>query len=260
VVNEDGNFGGFQSGDFCASLVCLLEVEVDVAQASTPEAMDGAIMLTLDNTNGQDFTVSFDGGPATPNTVFSDLEPGTYSVVVSNGLGCEFTDMIEVGSCSLVATAAAVDSSIVVTVDAGVAPFSYSLDGGDFQSANEFLDLINGTYSVTVRDDVGCELELEVIVDDPNDIFTAEAGQRVVIFPNPTDGVFRVEMTGMPHRGTLLPIEIYDASGRLVQYANMVRYDATYFGHFSLVNEPMGTYYLRVVDSGINRLLRIVKQ
>lgn len=260
VVSENGSFGGIQSGDFCASLVCLLEVDVDVALASAPDAMDGAIMLTLDNTNGQDFTISFNGGPASANTVFTELEPGTYSVVVSNGLGCEFTDMIEVGSCSLMATASAVDSSIVVTVDAGVAPIRFSLDGGDFQLSNEFLDLINGTYTVTVRDDLGCELDLEVIVDDPNDIFVAEAGQKIVISPNPTDGVFKVEMTGMPNQGTLLPIEIFDASGRLVQYGRMVRYDATYYGHFSLVNAPVGTYYLRVVDSSINRLLRIVKQ
>ncbi len=260
VADEGGDFGNVQSADFCASLVCLLEVEVDVALASGPDANDGTILLTLDNTNGQEFTVSFDGGPPSTNTLFTDLEPGTYSVVVSNGLGCEFTDMIEVGTCSLMATASAVDSSIVVTVDSGVAPFSYSLDGGDFQDDPEFLDLINGTYLVTVRDDVGCEVDLEVLVDDPNDVFFAEAGQKLVISPNPTDGVFKVEMTGLPNQGTLLPIEIYDAAGRLVQYNKMVRYDATYYGHFSLLTEPVGVYYLRIVDPAINRLLRIVKQ
>lgn len=259
-VSENGNFSTSRSAEFCASQVCLLEVGVDVAQASAADANDGAIILTLENTNGQDFTISFDGGPASTNTVFTDLEPGTYEVIVSNGLGCEFVDMIEVGACNLVATASAVDSNIIVTVDAGVDPIQYSLDGGDFQSSNEFLDLINGTYTVTVRDDLGCELELEVIVDDPNDIFVAQAGQKIVISPNPTDGVFKVEMTGMPNQGTLLPIEIYDASGRIVQYASMVRYDATYYGHFSLVNAPVGTYYLRVVDGSINRLLRVVKQ
>lgn len=260
IVVGDGNFGTIQIGEFCASGVCLLEVEADVADASGPEVADGTIMLTLNNTNDGNFTVSFDGGPASNQTLFTDLLPGTYTIFVSNGEGCEVEQEVTVGACSLMATGTAVDSSIVVIVDAGIEPFEYSLDGENFQPSNEFLDLINGTYMVTVRDGQGCDVVLEVIVDDPNDVYTASAGQRVIIFPNPTDGVFKVELTGMPNRGTLLPIEIFDAAGRVVQHGKIVRYDDTYFGHFSLINHPVGVYYLRVVDGDINSLLRIVKQ
>jgi hypothetical protein len=260
VATEDGQFATSQRGEFCASGVCLLEVEADAAPASGAEAADGTVMLTLNNTNGGDFTISFDGGPASTTTIYTNLLPGTYPVTISNGDGCEVMLEVEVGFCSLVATATAVDSSILVIVDAGVEPFSYALDGGEFQNSAEFLDLINGTYTVTVRDALGCDLELEVIVDDPNDVYVAQGGQRVTIFPNPTDGVFKIEMTGMPNKGTLLPIEIFDATGRLVQYNNMVRYDASYFGHFSLIHAPAGTYFLRIVDADITRLLRIVKR
>lgn len=260
VANENGAFGSLQSGEFCASDVCLLEVDVDVADASGPGVADGTIMLTLQNTNDGMFTISFDGGPASNQTVFTDLAPATYTVLVTNGDGCEVEQEVTVGTCSLMATGTAVDSSIVVVVDAGVEPFEYSLDGENFQPSNEFLDLINGTYMVTVRDGQGCEAVLEVIVDDPNDVYTATAGQTITIYPNPTDGVFKVELTGMPNKGALLPVEIYDASGRVLQYRNMARYDGTYFGHFSIVNYPVGVYYVRVVDTDINRLLRVVKQ
>lgn len=260
LVDENGSFGSLQTGEFCASGVCLLEVSTSVADASGPETADGTVMVNLDNTNGGDFTVSFDGGPASAETLFTGLLPGTYTIVASNGEGCEVTREVTVGACSLMATATAVDSSIVVVVDAGVEPFEYSLNGVNFQPSNEFLDLINGSYNVVVRDGQGCSVVLGVEVDDPNDVYTATAGQRIVVSPNPTEGVFKVELQGMPNRGTLLPIEIYDASGRVIQYGNIVRYDAAYFGHFSLVNYPVGTYYLRIVDADLNQLLQIVKQ
>ena len=260
VAVQTGNFSNVASTDFCASAVCLLEVSSSVTLASGPDAADGTIMLELANTNEDEFSISFDGGPASNQTVFTDLLPGTYTVLVSNGEGCEVEQEIEVGFCTLAATGTAVDSNIIVTIDEGEGPFQFSLDGGNFQNSNEFFDLINGTYTITVRTTQGCEITLEVVVDDPNDVYTASAGQRVIIFPNPTDGVFKVELTGLPNRGTLLPIEIFDAAGRLIQSGNIVRYDDSYYGHFSLVTQPVGTYYLRVKNADINKLLRIVKQ
>ena len=260
VVDEDGNFTSAQRAEFCASAVCLLEVETDVADASGEGVADGSVLVTLANTNGGEFSVSFDGGPLSNQTLFTDLLPGTYTVLVTNGEGCEVEQEVTVGACLLMATATAVDSNIIVTVESGVEPFEYSIDGANFQPSNEFLDLDNGTYNVFVRDAQGCDVVIEVIVDDPSDVYTAESGQRILAYPNPNDGVFRVELSGMPNRGTLLPIEFYDAAGRRVQAGSMVRYDATYYGHFSLLRQPAGTYYLRVVDAGIDRMLRIVKR
>ncbi|WP_425391241.1 SprB repeat-containing protein [Ekhidna sp.] len=50
--------------------------------------------------------------------------------------------------------------SITVSGSGGTAPYEYSLDGSNFQSSDQFQDLVAGSITVTVRDSDGCEAEL----------------------------------------------------------------------------------------------------
>ncbi|MFD2550708.1 T9SS type B sorting domain-containing protein [Bizionia sediminis] len=103
------------------------------------------------------------------NNTFSNVLPGNYVVVVQDANGCQdpIDSVISIASPSIpVATIAATSdicfdagtlASLEVLVTGGVAPYSYSINGGVFQAANTFTNLTPGTYAIVVRDAYGCE-------------------------------------------------------------------------------------------------------
>lgn len=44
------------------------------------------------------------------------------------------------------------DGSIKVIANGGTTPYTYSLNGEDYQSSNYFVDLVSGTYDISVKD------------------------------------------------------------------------------------------------------------
>jgi hypothetical protein len=49
------------------------------------------------------------------------------------------------------------ESFVINGVTGGVAPYTYSIDGGGFTGTTSYTNLAVGTYAVTVRDANGCE-------------------------------------------------------------------------------------------------------
>lgn len=263
VASARPNFSNRASAEFCGFDACLLEVDIVTSLVTEEGLDDGAIMLFISNTDNGEFQVSIDGGMtfvALDSTTFTGLTAGDYDVVVTNDNGCEFRETVSITACALSATATVQDSIITVIVTGGDGNYEYSIDNDNYQTDPVFGDVGPGTYTVLVRDDTGCETSVaEVVVDFTSDVVNTNFGQRVILFPNPTEGVFRVKVEGLTGSEVFLPVEIFDGSGRRLQSGKMVRYDADYYGQFSLVAYPEGVYYLRVMDARVDRLLRVVK-
>jgi hypothetical protein len=263
VASARPNFGNRTSAEFCATDACLLEVDIASFPVSEAGMSDGAIMLFISNTDNGEFQISIDGGVTfgpLETTTFRDLAVGDYEIIVTNSNGCEFRETVSLGLCALAATVTVRDSIIGVLATGGDGNYQYSIDNDDFQNSPVFGDVGPGTYTVLVRDESGCETSVSnVVVDFTSDVLNTSYGQRVTLFPNPTEGVFRVKIEGLTGNNVFLPIEIFDATGRRLQSGKMVRYNADYYGQFSLVTYPNGVYYLRVMDERVDRLLRVVK-
>jgi gliding motility-associated-like protein len=60
--------------------------------------------------------------------------------------------------------------SIALTGITGTAPFTFSLNGGAFQSSNTFNNLAQGTYAVTVADAIGCTYNTLAVVNLSNNL------------------------------------------------------------------------------------------
>nr|WP_321243379.1 T9SS type B sorting domain-containing protein [uncultured Psychroserpens sp.] len=130
----------------------------------------GTITINVTATNGNTLEFSIDGGVTFSNSpVFTGLIADDYDVVVSYSIGASDCDtvaqtvsIIEANAISGTAELSAPftctsNGTITVTsVTGGDVPYSYSIDGVNFQTSNEFTGLTAGTYTITIQDANDC--------------------------------------------------------------------------------------------------------
>ena len=109
---------------------------------------------------------------------FTGLTAGTHQVVITDATGCMSDPVIftiingpgVAGNSSSTATScpAATNGTITITATAGVAPFRFILDGGPPQSGPNpftFTNLSAGAHVVTILDNAGCTLPMNITVN-----------------------------------------------------------------------------------------------
>lgn len=78
-----------------------------------------------------------------------------------------------------------VEGSITINALGGSAPYSYSFEGGPFQSVNVFDSLIPGTYSISVLDSCGTLINLSIVIENTISVDDINSQYDFAIFPNP---------------------------------------------------------------------------
>ncbi|WP_299336706.1 T9SS type B sorting domain-containing protein [uncultured Psychroserpens sp.] len=140
----------------------------DIACADATDS--GIISINVTATNGSSLEYSIDGGATFVNSsVFTGLTEGDYDVVVQYSLGSSVCttnpQTISIiannaisGTAELSAPYTCTDNgTITVTgVSGGDAPYTYSIDGVNFQVSNVFTGLTAGTYTITIQDANDC--------------------------------------------------------------------------------------------------------
>ena len=109
------------------------------------------------------------------NTTASPSTTTTYSVTGTNGFGCSSMDVVTVtvGTPPDPTQVNVVpekcgnsDGKITVAlVNGGFSPYTYSLNGGPFQTSNTFPNLDPGTYVLTIKDAFNCTSSKTITVD-----------------------------------------------------------------------------------------------
>ena len=269
LLNSSGEFGFEESNEFCATFSCMMTVDIDISSESEAGAGDGAILLTPINGVGP-YMYSIDNGNTfQKSNMFTGLSGGQYDIVVQGELGCLFSGTATVSTCALSVMATVTDASdvgsnngrILITVSNGNGPYLYSINGGTtFQGSNLFLNLAPGMYEILVEDALGCRFTLDATIGPMSSIQQTTFGQIMKLYPNPTTGMFRIEIKGLERSSVFLPLGVYDANGKLVYESSIVRYDQTYKGMLSLYAFPSGVYFVRFYDEDINSMMRVVKQ
>ena len=134
---------------------------------------DGTITLLAGNGVGP-YLYSLDGISFQIANSFSGLAPGNYTITVKDfngGLGI-LNNVVIGTNCPLVSVTAASDTcnqsigSLRAAGTNGVPPYQYAIDGINFQTSNIFLNLKQGNYLVTIRDNSGNENTTSITLDN----------------------------------------------------------------------------------------------
>ncbi|MDQ3049914.1 MAG: PKD domain-containing protein [Bacteroidota bacterium] len=123
------------------------------------------------------YSFSIDGSPFQPASVFNNLLPGNYTIVVQDANGCTTSVVVAVPDQpgpSIAATSftdvlcnSASDGTATVNANGGTAPLQYSLNGGAYQPSGLFIGLAAGNYSVFVSDVNGCTISTNIVIAEP---------------------------------------------------------------------------------------------
>jgi len=268
LASSDGTFGSGEELAFCATFQCMLSAEF-LSSNETGEGGNGAMLISPEN-GVSPYETSIDGGANFSNTtLYQGLSAGTYMVVIRDANDCIVEEAIVIKDCVLeilaeienVGSSGADDGSVTITVNGGLPPFTYSIDNGNtFEDEPFFDNLAAGNYSITVRDANECQTNTTFVVDMAVNTASTIAGQVIELMPNPTDGIFRINLTGLDRTSAFLPYQMLTTDGKLLYQSSITRYDGTYTGLVSLAAYPNGVYYVRLMDKGVSRLLPVIKQ
>ena len=162
----------------CAGLGPYLELivnplpDTDLGNNPTVICVDpisGTGSQTIDATPTTAGNYSYNWTPINPDgniATYTITTPGTYSVIVTNlDTSCSFTDTVTAVISSapesivtnLLTPAFATELSTIETIaSGGFGTYEYSINTIDWQSSPIFSNLENGSYTVYVRDILGC--------------------------------------------------------------------------------------------------------
>jgi large repetitive protein len=107
------------------------------------------------------------------------------------------------------------DGSVTVVVTGGEAPYSFEWEGpNSFTSNDQDLSNLNspGTYTVTITDENGCEIEVSVLVNSQVGLVENNLNS-IVVFPNPNNGEFKLLFGNVQ---STIAIAIVDLQGRII--------------------------------------------
>jgi hypothetical protein len=152
-----------------------------VNNPTAPGANNGSIASTASG-GATPYTYSLNGGAFQSSGTFSNLAAGAYTITAKDNNGCQgsanFTltapnpcngiTITVSGTVINPSAAGANNGSITATASGGASPYTFSLNGGAFQSSGTFSNLIAGTYSITARDNNNCTGSANFTLTDPN--------------------------------------------------------------------------------------------
>ena len=143
-------------------------------QTTCNGATNGTITVTPTNGAGP-YTFKLDSNTPQSSNVFSNVTGGTHAIIVTDGAGCVSASIpvtVATGP-ALAATVAttptacsgATNGTITITPTNGSGTFQYSIDGNTFQASNTFSGLATGNYTITYKNNLGCQSTIAATVN-----------------------------------------------------------------------------------------------
>jgi PKD repeat protein len=223
----------------------------------------GADLLCFGDSDGVGTAIAV-GGTGTPTYLWDDalaqttsaasgLSAGTYTVTATDANGCTAIDTYTVSQPSEIIITGVVtqdngttNGGIDATVVGGTTPYSSTV-WSNSAITEDITGLGSGNYTITVTDANGCTKDTTFNIKSSVGL-TDVSGSDFVIYPNPTNGQFQIQLMGD------YQIIIHDAAGRIVFTQNAL--DDT---NVNLKAEG-GVYIVEVIKNNQSYFQRLVIQ
>jgi hypothetical protein len=169
--------------------------------------------ITASATGGTGFTYSINNGAFQTSGNFTSLAAGTYTITAKNATGCTGSKQITLAGTDPCAgitvtvtttqvnpSTGASNGSITASATGGTG-FTYSINGGTFQTSATFSNLATGNYTITAKNSNGCTGTVTVALGATNPC----AGVTVAVTTtqvNPTIGLSNGSITASATGGT----------------------------------------------------------
>ena len=182
---------------------------VNLTLSSTDPSCNGVAngLITAVSTGGvTPYRYSLNGSALQQNNIFSGLASGNYLITMVDANGCQdttsvllnnsyaitmVTDSVNDISCFGVA-----DGYLSVLAQNGVTPYEYTINGFTYQSSPVFSGLVQGSYSVIVRDPNGCRASVTATITQPPLLGVLVDSVRPVSCAGLNDGAIFVSVSG----------------------------------------------------------------
>jgi len=187
----------------------------EIITVNAPNALTGGVVssnISCDGGSDGEITANISGGVPPYDYLWSPiggtgqtasgLPVGTYTLLVVDGAGCEYTvneiltapAALSVAGTSLDATCGELNGSIDLTVGGGVAPYDFEWLSG-LPSTEDQSNVAAGSYTCIVTDANDCSTTYEINVNTPN-MLLANAIATDVSCNNGSDGTATVTPSG----------------------------------------------------------------
>lgn len=150
----------------------------DVSNTICGKAPSGIISV-VPNFGFSPYSYSINGGPFQSSNEFKNLASGTYTITIQDSTLCNYSFPVTVAANVIMYANPAIlrpdcygnsNGKITIHASTGVAPYSYALNSGSFQSDSTFKDLKAGNYILHIKDSTGCILDTSVTIEQPNPV------------------------------------------------------------------------------------------
>jgi hypothetical protein len=137
---------------------------------ATNNLSNGTISMSSNGGNKVEYTLN--GGSLTDDGFFENLSPGDYTVIGTDESGCTDTAFVTIANLppvnpcigvTITVSATKTDpttgqsnGSITASASGGSTTYTYSLNGGPFQSSGNFSGLPTGNYTIVAKNANGC--------------------------------------------------------------------------------------------------------
>jgi len=225
---------------------------------------DGEVTVSAEGGTGS-FQFSDDGNNFSGNNVFDDLLAGDYTFFVQDENGCSAgadATVAEGGAISITGIVSEGDvtgeGSIDITVTGGTPPYEYEWIGPEVSGTTDadLEGISSGTYIVEVTDDNGCSNSESFNLT--TDVQEIAAGLTASIFPNPSQGLFVVDIAGSM-QNLSIPYQVVDAGGRVLLEDQWNVGAGSFRTTLDLTSAEAGMYRLVMMANGRPTSVQIVK-
>lgn len=229
--------------------------------AATCGLANGGMALTVTG-GATPYSYAWSTGATTSSV--NGLLGGTYAVTISDANGCQLNvpviiqnignpvDFIS-GDTTTASCSTCSDGDVDLVLGGSGAPYTFTWSNG--ATTEDLVNVLPGTYAVTITNVDGCSLDTVFVVDFSTGLVELE-GLELKVYPNPSTGTVYVEFT--QNLKEEVQIEIFDAIGQTV--IQRVYEAQVIQGHIDidLDNTASGTYMMKISSAGKYTTKRIV--